>query len=153
VRSGQVRVSDDVFEKNGQQIVFQRASLTPAGRSATGDIGAKIALLAEMTTKGGKKARSKSLTAKVKEKTQATTKERPARPISEPLVDAIRAWRLGIARDRRVPAFRILTDKSLVALVEKRPISLDELGEISGIGPKFTQSYGTQILAIVAKTD
>jgi DNA topoisomerase-3 len=74
-------------------------------------------------------------------------------PSTEPaaeLVTALRAWRLTEARRRRVPAFRILTDRALLALARLRPQSEQELLAVPGIGPGIARQHGTALLALVA---
>ena len=46
---------------------------------------------------------------------------------SEALVPALKAWRLAEARRQGVPAFRILTDRTLVALARARPANEADL--------------------------
>ena len=51
---------------------------------------------------------------------------------------------------RGIPAFRILTDKALFALVEERPSNQDALLSVPGLGPKLVERYGAALLKIVA---
>ncbi|HZI16490.1 MAG TPA: DNA topoisomerase 3 [Myxococcus sp.] len=67
------------------------------------------------------------------------------------LVEALKAWRLAEARKRKVPAFRILTDRVLGAIAAARPGSGAELLAIHGVGPSLNERYGAQILALVAR--
>jgi superfamily II DNA helicase RecQ len=48
-----------------------------------------------------------------------------------------------------VPAFRILTDRSLQAIADSMPSSEAELREIPGVGPKIVQKYGERILRVL----
>jgi DNA topoisomerase-3 len=66
-------------------------------------------------------------------------------------VEALKAWRLAEAKRRRVPAFRILTDRVLGAIAALRPSDNDALMEIQGVGPKLVERYGTQLLALVGR--
>jgi DNA topoisomerase-3 len=66
-------------------------------------------------------------------------------------VDALKAWRLQEARRRRIPAFRILTDKVLTVLAQERPRSEEELLGIHGIGPKIAQAYGVKLIALCGR--
>jgi DNA topoisomerase-3 len=66
-------------------------------------------------------------------------------------VEALKAWRLAEARKRRVPAFRILTDRVLGAIAAERPGDNDALMAIQGVGPKLIERYGTQLLALVGR--
>jgi DNA topoisomerase III len=60
-------------------------------------------------------------------------------------------WRLSEARRRRVPAFRILTDKVLGAIASSRPRDSTALQRIHGVGPKLAERYGEAILALVGR--
>jgi len=51
-----------------------------------------------------------------------------------------------------VPAFRIFTDKTLHALSEARPRTLEELEEVAGIGPSFVKRHGAAVLGLVARS-
>ena len=64
------------------------------------------------------------------------------------LVAALRAWRLQQAKRQRVPAFRVLTNRALVAIAEARPGTTTSLSAVTGVGPKVLQAYGSQIVAL-----
>ncbi|MFY0583478.1 RecQ family ATP-dependent DNA helicase [Cystobacter fuscus] len=67
------------------------------------------------------------------------------------LVEALKARRLTEARRRRVPAFRILTDRVLGAIASARPRDGAALQRIHGVGPTLTERYGETILALVGR--
>ena len=73
----------------------------------------------------------------------------PAAPADPVLEKRLRDWRLGVAKARRIPAFRILTDRTLQAIAAARPRSMADLAAVGGIGPKLADKYGSQILAVV----
>jgi DNA helicase-2/ATP-dependent DNA helicase PcrA len=75
-------------------------------------------------------------------------------PVSyqEETFEALRAWRLGEARDKDVPAFVVFTDATLVAIAEARPQTLEELGELAGIGSAKLERYGAAVLEIISDT-
>jgi DNA topoisomerase-3 len=64
---------------------------------------------------------------------------------------ALRDWRLAEAKRRAVPAFRILSDKSLQAIVAEKPLSIRELMEIPGVGARVAEQYGAQIFRILER--
>lgn len=66
------------------------------------------------------------------------------------LFDALREWRLEVAREADKPAYTVLTDATLAAIAEIRPSSVSELARVDGIGPAKIDRYGATILAIVA---
>ena len=70
---------------------------------------------------------------------------------SPALVEALRAWRLAEAKRRRIPAFRILTDRVLGAIAAMRPVDNEALMSIQGVGPKLVERYGAQLLSLVGR--
>jgi DNA topoisomerase-3 len=64
-------------------------------------------------------------------------------------VAELRAWRLSEARRRRVPAFRILSDRVLVAVAEARPRDESTLLGVNGVGPALLRRHGRALLALL----
>jgi DNA topoisomerase-3 len=64
---------------------------------------------------------------------------------------ALREWRLAEARRREVPAFRILTDRSLQAIAAEKPASMRALLNIPGVGAHVAEQYGAQIFRILER--
>ena len=62
---------------------------------------------------------------------------------------ALRAWRLGIARQRGVPPYVVLHDKTLLAIVAARPQTTGELLDVPGMGPVKAEQFGAAILALL----
>jgi DNA topoisomerase III len=75
----------------------------------------------------------------------------PSAGPSADLVAALRAWRLLESKKKRVPAFRVMTNRALVAIADARPTSSTALGAVKGVGPKLLQSYGHQLVALCAR--
>ena len=63
--------------------------------------------------------------------------------------EPLRAWRLARSRADGVPAYVVLTDETLRALVEARPTSTAGLRRIKGIGPAKVEKYGEEILEVL----
>ena len=72
---------------------------------------------------------------------------------SDPVFQALKKWRLSIARANDVPAFVIFNDKTLHAIASDRPTSQAGLLGISGIGPTKAAQYGEDVLALVAEAE
>jgi ATP-dependent DNA helicase RecQ len=81
---------------------------------------------------------------------------RPNRPIlsdaaSEPAVrtlfDSLRAWRAAEAKAQRIPPYVIFHDSVLREISAVRPMSIEELGQIKGVGASKLQRYGAAVLA------
>ena len=140
-----VEIWSDSFTKDGQEIHFQRVALTPEAQRRQIFDPTLIELTAEVASKAGtKKARRKT-----KKAIGTTTVLSSA---EEGLIKTLRTWRLAEARRRRVPAFRILGDRTLEALVRAKPSDHDELLDIPGIGPTIARKYGTKLLEMLAKS-
>jgi ATP-dependent DNA helicase RecQ len=64
------------------------------------------------------------------------------------LLDALRAWRLRAAAGK--PAYTVAHNRTLEAIAAARPIGLDGLARIHGIGPAFLSRHGSDVLALIA---
>ena len=169
-RSGLVRFTESVFDKNGKLIPYRKVSLTPAGH----DLKETAALLmkdgaALREGPGRKKKKSKRRArngaAREAGKAKAAAPDRapesgpkevrqpvaqqPAAPLSSSLEAALRNWRTAEARRRGVPPFKILSDQSLKAMAAKRPGTASELLQIPGIGISTVEKYGAQLYRIL----
>jgi DNA topoisomerase-3 len=159
-RASQVRIEGDQFVKDGQTIVFQRVYLEPLGRNLSESRGAIRMVVApeppvrkggNRTKRGnGGKGRRRGRTVVTGREGSGKTAPRGA-PAVGPLETALRAWRITEAKRRRVPAFRIMTDRTLIGIVHARPKDESELLDVSGIGPLLLEKYGRMLLSIVAR--
>lgn len=70
----------------------------------------------------------------------------------QPLFETLRQWRAGIARAQGVPAYVVFGDATLRGIASARPTSSDQLSTISGVGQKKLDTYGQQVLDVVAGT-
>jgi DNA topoisomerase-3 len=159
VRAGLVHLSPDTFEKDGRTISFQRAALTPEGRSAgPGEIAAVLLEDEEALASGPRAGRAHhgplpKPPRKHRPLGPATVEAEPDGNGAPPeLVARLRAWRLDEARRRRIPAFRIFGDRTLFALAASRPGTEGALLAVPGLGPKLVQRYGEALLKLVATT-
>jgi len=159
-RSGLVEVVESSFEKDGKRIDFRKVHITSAGRED--GAAADVRLTDEIEATGGGVSRfRKGGAASKKKKAPAASKKKVA---AEPAVAAavrakapggsavdaaLRAWRLAEAKRSSVPAFRVLTDRVIEAIVEREPRSLHDLLQIPGLGPKMVEKYGSQIFRVL----
>ena len=65
------------------------------------------------------------------------------------LFDALRARRRELAQAQGVPPYVIFHDTTLEAMAEIRPRTLDEMGELSGVGAKKLERYGEIFLGVI----
>ena len=125
------------FEGGDRPVVV----LTEAGRGVMrGDVPARIVLPAE---------RRLDTLAPAKRSGRAD----PAidlDPAARALFDALRAWRLDLARSQGVPPYVVAADRTLRDVALLRPRGEDELLMCHGIGPAKARKYGAALLAAVA---
>jgi len=62
------------------------------------------------------------------------------------LSDYLREWRRNVAREKKIAAFIVLHDTTLVELCRRRPTNLAELRRVPGIGESKAKTYGAAIL-------
>jgi superfamily II DNA helicase RecQ len=157
-RTGLVRLADAVFEKDGKQIPYRKASLTSAAYSLDETTPIEFVMKDTSPSPAKRKRKKRADPAPRKRATGAGTRvelkripeARPpeAGPNSQ-LEAALRAWRLAEAKQRGVPAFRIFSDQVLRALLSRRPATARELLAIPGIGISTVEKYGAQIYRIL----
>ena len=82
-------------------------------------------------------------------RTKSTAGAAPLSEADEKLLNALYARRKRLAGKQNVPAFMVFSDATLREMVEKKPLSLDELLNISGVGEKKAARYGTTFLRII----
>ncbi|MGE4609447.1 MAG: HRDC domain-containing protein, partial [Myxococcota bacterium] len=168
VRGGWLCLEGDEFEKDGQRIQYQRAFLTELSRGAHDEELSGLGMVdppktrrASTPRKGAKRPGAKRSrpagrarpstsggASRTRRKSRNAASERS--PIEAPaaLVDALKRWRLAKAQKRRIPAFRILSDRTLMAIAVETPRDEQSLLAISGIGPTRMRKYGREILEI-----
>ncbi|MGG7602058.1 DNA helicase RecQ [Weissella cibaria] len=65
--------------------------------------------------------------------------------------EALRTWRLELARVTEIPPFIIFNDRTLVELAKQQPRNNAELMAVPGIGDAKAERYGKEVLAVIAK--
>jgi len=62
---------------------------------------------------------------------------------------SLHQWRDQQARSRDIPPFKILGNKPLLAMAEKPPSDLEQLGELEGVGPNAVRRWGRDLLRLI----
>lgn len=148
-RAGFAELTESSFEKDGRRIPFLRVRLTAEGR-ALEDVP-EITLQQPIERATRKRKKRKAAIAAVETAPPAPPKRKKAKPAAEGLEEALRAWRLAEAKKRSVPAFRILTDRALLAIAQERPASVAGLLAIPGVGLRIVEKYGARLFEILAR--
>ena len=82
-----------------------------------------------------------------------STLARPPSPVAAEASTRLRAWRLERCRADGVPAYVVLSDQHLDGIAERHPTTLTELRACPGIGPAKLESYGDEILQVLAELE
>ncbi len=87
-------------------------------------------------------------------KTKKTAKEKRRKtiglPVSdEPLFEKLRALRLEIAREEKVPPYLIFSDKTLVHMCALKPKDKEQMLQVSGVGEYKYDKYGARFLELL----
>jgi DNA helicase II / ATP-dependent DNA helicase PcrA len=73
----------------------------------------------------------------------------PAVAPDDPLMKALKAWRLERSRKDEIPAFVVFHDKTLEEIARRRPGDLRELSMVSGVGPAKLERYGDEVIVVL----
>ena len=71
--------------------------------------------------------------------------------LADELMQELRALRMQISREIKRPPFVVFSDATLREMAKKRPLTLDELQQISGVGSVKRQRYGERFINVIAK--
>ena len=98
------------------------------------------------------RAASKLLSAITEDVTDAVVEtEASENKLNSKLFEALRNWRTGQAQARQVPAYVIAHNRTLEAVAAKQPTTPQQLFAVTGIGQRFVDAYGPEVLALVAQ--
>lgn len=87
----------------------------------------------------------------VRKKSRRVEKE-VANPSDAPddLVRLLKAWRRDECQRQGIPAFHVLTQRTLLGIAAAMPTTVSRLRAVDGVGPKTVERYGKPILDIIA---
>lgn len=79
----------------------------------------------------------------------ARAKEGYTEVSDDPLWHALKAKRMELAREQGVPPYLIFHDSTLLEILNQKPASLTEMGQISGVGQAKLTRYGDAFLEVL----
>ncbi|WP_273203414.1 DNA helicase RecQ [Marinobacter subterrani] len=94
----------------------------------------------------------------VKKQATRSSGGRSGTPVKDQITDqagweALRACRKALADKQGVPPYVIFHDTTLFEMLERKPRTLEELGDVSGVGAAKLEKYGEIFLATLAELD
>jgi RecQ family ATP-dependent DNA helicase len=151
-----IAVAQASFQKGEQTIHYRKLSITRKGQEASAEELSQLHISGVASLAESDPAKKPTHRKKPQKKTK---KQNPSTEMP-PLIDdgnpeaprgfeALRTWRLEQARRLGVPAFRILTDRTLLAICERRPTTQEELADTPGIQRKSVSQHGSEILRLL----
>jgi ATP-dependent DNA helicase RecQ len=63
--------------------------------------------------------------------------------------EALRSWRLEVARSTEVPPYVVFHDRTLAEIAHRRPTTTGALASIPGVGPAKLERYGDAVLTVM----
>jgi ATP-dependent exoDNAse (exonuclease V) alpha subunit len=94
------------------------------------------------------RARSDELAAETEDFSD-TEEANPEEGINDELFKVLREWRTKQAQASKVPAFMIAHNSTLEAIASRQPQNEHQLLAVKGVGKKFVESYGPEILEFI----
>jgi DNA helicase II / ATP-dependent DNA helicase PcrA len=80
----------------------------------------------------------------------ASPESRPAADPEDPTYKALKRWRLERALADDLPAYVVFHNSTLAEIVRRRPVTLNELATVPGVGPRKLERYGSEVLQALA---
>ncbi len=71
--------------------------------------------------------------------------------VDSELFERLRALRRKIADERGVPAFLVFSDATLRDMARRHPKSMEEMGEVSGVGQRKLRDFGPRFLGVLQR--
>lgn len=67
------------------------------------------------------------------------------------LLGKLKQLRRDLAEENKWPAYIVMSDKTLHALATEKPVTLEQFGEVFGIGERKKQNFGARFVALIRK--
>lgn len=90
------------------------------------------------------------MTAKSSERKQrASEAEAKLEGSDTSLLAALKQLRMRLAKARQVPAYLIFSDRTLIDMAQRRPMTVDEFGEVNGVGAAKQKEFAKTFLEAI----
>ncbi len=136
------------FVKDGETIDYKTVALSqPADRIIWDELKRTTVRL---DRSAGSKAPSTSSRKRQGASARSSREERLDN-IDHALLEELKVWRKSESKKRKVPAYRVLSDRSLEALASQKPRDRSRLLEVHGIGEAKLELYADSLLALISR--
>ena len=77
----------------------------------------------------------------------------PADTEADEVLESLKKWRRERAKADGMPAFVVFHDSTLEQIARSKPVSIEELASVSGVGPTKLERYGDELIEVLAGAD
>jgi ATP-dependent DNA helicase RecQ len=134
-----------------QSLIRQMAGAGLLRHDLQGYGGLEIAERGNALLRGEGTFESRPIAPRERSKREARAERAAAIPEGDQsLLAALKALRMSLARQRRVPPYVIFSDRSLIDMAQRRPGNESEFGEVHGVGAAKLKDFGAAFLAAIA---
>jgi len=138
------------FVKDGETIDYKTVALMqPADRIVWEELKRTTVRLDRSASKG--KASSASPRKRQGASARTAIREETPENLDPFLLESLKIWRKSESTKRKMPAFRILSDRSLEALASQKPRDRQGLLKVHGIGEAKLELYGDSLLTLITR--
>jgi ATP-dependent DNA helicase RecQ len=130
---------------------YHTLELTPSAREV---LRGEVNLLLRVPSETPPRSRSKTARGAAIKSGSKNKDKAPPLPLDEEALQRftdLKAWRAEVAKEHNLPAYVVFHDATLAEMARSLPGTLDELGEISGVGAKKLEAYGREILRVLGR--
>jgi superfamily II DNA helicase RecQ len=145
-KGGFLKLTDHSFEKDNETITYRKAELTHKGFEY--DPKDIHAIPISLSGRASRNLKEKVHVLRKKE-IRAVKHSISGDNENQELHTQLKKWRAAEAKRYGVPAFRIFSNKVLDNLSCDLPTTHDELLRVEGVGPRFDEKYGNEIIRMV----
>ena len=153
-RSGYVAFECAEFEAEDRTVSYWKVSLTNEGEKISDLIRLRLFVPETAGSRAANQTGERSGSKRAVSAERSVRKASPPdtdTPLAPDLLDLekkLKVWRLEEAKQSGVPAFVVLSNRTLRSVVEVRPRTIEDLLRVPGIGPVKAERFGETICAI-----
>jgi ATP-dependent DNA helicase RecQ len=156
-RFGAVRVIEALADpsrkkEEWQGLIRQMAGAGLLRHDVEGYGGLHLTAEGRALLRGEGKFESRPIKPRVKARREARAERFTEQPEdNRVLIASLKALRLRLSKERRVPPYVIFSDRSLIDMAERRPANLREFAEVHGVGAAKLKDFGETFLRAIAE--
>ncbi|MFW7381135.1 MAG: DNA topoisomerase 3 [Oligoflexus sp.] len=146
IQQGICHTKQSSFNKSGEIISFRTLGLSVKAKTIAWEEIKIPSIKTDQFSPLTRGQKTRNTKAKSTASRQGAVTEKPIDPR---LLERLRSWRKKEAEKRKIPAYRILTDRSLQMIASEKPSNQLKLLNIHGIGQMKVEQFGEAIMGLL----